>query len=180
MKKMYWKWLLCLALVCQAAMAGSNKKEVPLNISFHLEARDAGSKRLSIEVDTKIIGKRYIQKSPMITTSDIIAYHPFVSPHPGEEYGATLQLDKDAAIRLRTLSAANKGAYIVAVINGRVVDMLKIDRAVDGRVITIWRGIPGAFFNVANQRIPKIGETKKEWKARLKKEKQAAKRKAGR
>ncbi|MGJ8656928.1 MAG: hypothetical protein ACSHX6_10805 [Akkermansiaceae bacterium] len=168
--------ILCIGLTHVNVASASGKKAPPVSITFHLEASSLEGKKLSIPAKTPM-GTKYIQKSPSFTTKDFIAYYPFVSPHENEMYGVTLQLRKTAATRLKMISAANKGKYIVVNINGRVVDMLFVDKMVDGRVITIWRGVDPQFLALVNPLIPKIGEDPKDWKKRLKLEKKAAKAK---
>lgn len=165
---------LMVSLVAAFSADAGGKKKPPISITFHLEAANAEGRKLSIPVDTKM-GKKFIQKSPTFSTKDFIAYHPFVSPHNGEMYGVALQLNKTAAARLRAVSAAYKGKYIIANVNGKVVDMLFIDKQVDGRVITIWRGVDPQFLTIVNPILPRIGETQKQWKERLKKEKKIKK-----
>ena len=166
--------ILCLGLTHINVASAKGKKRPPVSITFHLEANSLEGRKLSIPAKTPM-GTKYIQKSPSFSTKDFIAYYPFVSPHENEMYGVTLQLGKAAAMRLKALSAANKGKYIVANINGKVVDMIYVDREVDGRVITIWRGVDPRFLALVNPLIPKIGENAKDFKKRLKAEKKAAK-----
>ena len=163
-----------VSLIAAFSAEAGGKKKAPISITFHLEANSMEGRKLSIPVDTKM-GKKFIQKSPTFTTKDFVAYHPFVSPHENEMYGVALQLNKTASTRLRAISAAYKGKYIIANVNGKVVDMLYIDKQVDGRVITIWRGIDPKFFTLVNPVLPRIGEKPEQWKARLKKEKKTKK-----
>ncbi len=170
--------LFLMALVIAVApskVSAKGKKKPPLSITFHLEAGSAEGRKLSIPVQTKM-GKKFIQKSPVFSTKDFMAYHTFVSPHTNENYGVSLQLTKTAAQRLSYISAQNKSRYIIANINGAVVDMLYIDKQVDGRVITIWRGVDPRFISIVNPLLPKIGETKDAWKKRLKSEKKLRKK----
>ena len=163
----------CLLHVNDASAKG--KKRPPVQISFHLETADVSNKALVIEADTPM-GKKFIQKTPKLITSNFTAYYPFQSPHEGELYGVSLQLNQRSAARLRVISAQNVGSYIFANENGKVVDMIKIDKEVDGRVITIWRGIDPAILKLVNPIIPQIGEDPKVWKERIKKEEKAAKK----
>lgn len=157
-----------------ASAKGKNRAQVM--ISFHLEATDVQNKELVIEANTQM-GKKFIEKSPMLVTSNFTAYYPFVSPHEGELYGASLQLNQKSAMRLKAISAEHKGKYIVANVNGKVVDMIYIDKVVDGRVITIWRGLDPAILKLVNPILPQIGEDPKVWKERIKAEAKAAKEK---
>jgi len=156
--------------------SANGKKRPPISITFHLEASGLEGRKLTIPAKTPM-GVKHIQKSPTFSTKDFIAYYPFVSPHENEMYGVTLQLGKAGAMRLKAVSAANKGKYMVVNINGKVVDMIYVDREVDGRVITIWRGVEPKFLALVNPILPKIGEKPKDWKKRLKAERKAAKSK---
>jgi len=167
--------LAFLAILTPNALLANGSKRPPLSITFHVEAGSLESKKLSIPVDTKL-GKKYIQKSPSFSTKDFIAYHSFVSPHPDEKYGVALQLSKTAAMRLRHVSTENKGRYMIANINGEMVDMLYIDKTIDGRVMTIWRNVDPKFIDLVNPVLPRIGETRDDWKSRLKSEKKLRKK----
>ena len=164
--------ILCLCLANVNVASANGKKRPPVSITFHLEASNLEGRKLSIPANTPL-GTKYIQRSPTFTTKDFIAYYPFVSPHEGGDYGVSLQLRKTAAARLKSVSISNKGKYIVVNINGKVVDMLYVDKEVDGRVITIWRGVPAEFLALVNPMLPKIGENPKDWKQRLKEEKKS-------
>lgn len=169
--------IICFCFLQVNDISAKGKNRVPVMISFHLEATDVQNKALSIEANTPM-GKKFIQKSPAFVTSNFTAYYPFVSPHEGELYGVSLQLDPKSARRLQSLSAQHKGQYIVANVNGKVVDMILIDKQVDGRVITIWRGIDPAILKLVNPILPQIGEDPKVWKERIKKEAKEEKRAA--
>jgi hypothetical protein len=162
--------ILCFGLIHVNVASANGKKRPPISITFHFETDSVEGKKLSIPAETPM-GTKYIQKSPSFTTNDFIAYFPFVSPHEEAGYGVALQLNKTAAMRLKALSVENVGKYIVVNINGKVVDMLYVDGEVDGRVITIWRGVDPQILELVNPMLPRIGEDEKVWKARMKEEK---------
>lgn len=159
--------LIALSLLSIIPAHASGKKQPPISITFHLVTENNDGKKFTIPVDTPH-GKRFIERTPIIGTSDIIAYHAFPSPHNEEFYGVSLQLNKVGANRLRAISGNNMGAWIAASINGNVVDMIHIDKPVDGRVITIWRNIDAPTLQLCDSLIPKIGESKEDWEKRRK------------
>lgn len=161
-----------LTLFLIANVHAKGRKMAPISIAFFTESSDLQSRKFSIEIDTPK-GKRYISKTPFIATSDITAYHSFTSPHNPAMLGATFKLDRDSSQRLKMASNQYRGKWIICMINGQVADMLRIDRPVDGRIITVWRGIDPAVERECNKLVPHIGEDKKAWKARLKKEKKS-------
>jgi hypothetical protein len=166
--------ILCFGLLHVNVAFANGKKRPPVSITFHFETDNVEGKKLSIPAETPM-GTKYIQKSPSFTTKDFIAYHPFASPHEGAMYGVSLQLDKGAAMRLKALSIENVGKYIVVNINGKVVDMLYVDGEVDGRVLTVWRGVDPEILAMVNPLMPRIGEDEKAWKMRMKEEKKKPK-----
>lgn len=103
-------------------------------------------------------------------TGDIVAYHTFPSPHNPAMFGCSFQLNRAGASRLKMTSGQYAGKWIMCAINGQVVDMLYIDRQIDGRVITIWRGVDPAMAELFDNTIPRIGETPEAWKTRKKAE----------
>lgn len=165
--------ITCLAI---GNLFANGKKQPPIAITFHMEASDLQSKKLTMEVQTPK-GKRFIDRSPFLTTKDVEAYHSFPSPHNPDLFGVTLKLNRDGATRLKSYSARHKGEWILASINGKVVDMLYIDSEVDGRLITVWRGVDPEIIKLCDQLVPRIGEDEKVWKQRLKEEKKKAKKK---
>ncbi|MEO1856931.1 MAG: hypothetical protein ABGY95_06150 [Rubritalea sp.] len=162
-------FLLIASLAANLSFA-KGKKQSAMTIAFHTEAANLESKKLTFEIETPK-GKRFMSKTPFITTSDIVAYNAFPSPHNPDMYGVSFQLNRAGASRLKMTSGQYAGKWIMCTINGNVVDMLYIDRQVDGRVITIWRGVDKNMLNACNFLIPRIGESEKAWKTRLKYEK---------
>ena len=166
--------LVSLFLVQFAAAKG--KQQSPVTVTFHIEATDIESKKLAYQIDTPK-GKHWMSKSPFIMTKDIVAYHAFVSPHNPNMYGVSFQLNRAGSQRLSMASGEIAGKWIMCAINGKVVDMLYIDKQVDGRVITIWRGVDSTMLEACNQLAPRIGESEKAWKTRIKYENKQKKEK---
>ena len=163
-------FILLAAFAPIVSSFANGKKQSAVTITFHTEATNLESKKLTYEIDTPK-GKRFMNKTPFITTSDIVAYNAFSSPHNPDMYGVSFQLNRAGSSRLKMTSGQYSGKWIMCTINGKVVDMLYIDRQIDGRVITIWRGVDQTMLNACNHLAPRIGESKKAWKTRLKYEK---------
>lgn len=167
--------ILTLALLAAIPLQASGKKTPGISITFHMEASSLEGKKFAIPVDTPR-GKRFIQRVPTISTTDITAFRPFPSPHNPDLYGIVFQLNRNGATRFRALSGQNVGKWMVASINGRVVDMMLIDKPVDGRVVTVWRNVDPAIIQVCDKKFPRIGEDPKKWKERIKKAAKARKK----
>jgi len=149
---------------------GSGKKAPPMSITFHLESNPDPGKKLTFKANT-LLGPKHFRRSPEIRTSHIAAFTSFASPHNQNEYGLILKLNRDGQTALNRFTTQHKGAHILAFLNGRPVDILRVDRTVSDGIICIWRGVSAAEIKMADTLVPRIGEDPKKWKARLKKQK---------
>ena len=114
------------------------------------------------------IGKKHFRISSEFRTDQIIGQRPFPSPHSENEYGMIFLFDKDAKRRLSQITTANKGKYLICFINGKPIDMLRIDKTVDDGIICVWRGLMAGDVHKADELVPRIGEDRKVWKERIK------------
>ena len=94
-----------------------------------------------------------------------------ISADDGASYGVLVKLNAGAATRLTSITADNRGQYLLAIVNGQVRDAVLIDRAVDDGVLVIWQRISIAEVRQADAAMPRIGQDTKEWKKNLKKKK---------
>ena len=154
-----------VALLPGTLMAGG-KKAAEFSVSFHLEATPGERQAFKQLTNGKEV---FYRKSPEVSTKDIIAFRPFPADE-GQTYGVIFQLNKAAAGRLRSLSTAEQGSLLLAVVNGQVRDAVVIDKPVGDGLIVIWKWITLAEVKLADKHRPRIGEDPKAWKKRLKKQ----------
>ncbi len=149
--------LLALA-ISPLGMAGSKPGEMGM-VTFHLETDTATSQKMVFpQMDD---GKqRLFMRNPEITLKDMTAFSPFPSGN-GDEYGLLFQLKDPAKRRLNALSLTNQGKYLLAQVNGRVVDGVLIDKPVDDGLIVIWKGITSDEVKMFDKVLPRIGDTGK-------------------
>lgn len=147
------------------ADAGSSKKP-DTGVSFHIETTEGEDPKMVFQ--QVAAGKvRYFRRSAELITNDIVAFSPFPADD-GLTYGAVCQLNRGAAGRLSNLSAANKGSWLLAMVNGRIVDAVIIDKQVEDGLIVIWKGITVNEVKAFDKIRPRIGEDAKQWKKRKK------------
>jgi len=144
---------------------GMGKKQDKNQLTFHLQGDQTDGPKMVFPLP---MGnqKGFFRKSPLTFTKEILAYKPFFSDDGTA--GATFAFSQAASTRIAALTTQNQGKWIVAMLNGRPVDFLRIDNPVrDGRLV-IWRGIKESEIFAFDYVIPHIGEDRKDWKARLK------------
>jgi hypothetical protein len=145
---------LCPGLTAHAG----GKKGEKTGISFHIQADPTDNPKMIFSASP--MGKELpFRRNPELVTKDIAAFNPFPS-QDGEGYGALLQLSPSAKNRFAAISNASVNRWLVAMVNGRVVDAVLLDKQVDDGYMVIWKGIGKAEIDAFDAMVPRIGEKK--------------------
>lgn len=137
--------------------AGSNKKKES-HVSFHIETTQGDNPKLIFPA--QVAGQqRVFRRHPVVLTSDISAFNPFPST-AGEGYGVVFQLKPGGRNRLEGETAQNISRWMVARINGRLVDAVVIDQPISDGQIVIWKGVSLAEIGMLDADFPRIGADK--------------------
>lgn len=148
-----------------------------MTVSFHLETTGLNSKKLAFKQATPL-GEKTFEKSPILQTSDFIAANCFPSPDDPNFYGVVFQIKPSVSNRFKNLTSINRGKYLIAMANGRVIDFVRVNQTNPDDKICIWRNISLQEVHTIKALVPRIGEPKADWKKRLKAEAKAAKRRS--
>ncbi len=167
--------LLMLTALLTATALCNGKKTPPMTVSFHVETTGLSSKELTFRQDTSL-GPKDFEKVPLLQTTDFIAANPFASPDDKNSYGVIFQMKPVVANRFQHLSNLHRGKYLIAMVNGRVIDLIRINQTNPDDKICIWRNVNLHEVHALNAIVPKIGEEEKAWKARIKAENKSAKK----
>lgn len=156
---------ICIGLLTlaplQTARAGG-KKAAASAVSFHIETQPEDNPKMITAVNLN--GKvRYFRRGPEISGKDIDAFGPFPADDQAT-YGIVFRLKNSARMRLSAVTGGNTGRYLLAAVNGRVVDYVLIDREVDDGCLVIWKGVTLAEIKAFDKSYPRIGENKKKKK----------------
>lgn len=147
-----------LALVAPV-IAGGKAGEDPM-VSFHIETDHAENPKMVFPIE--VGGKtRYFRRLPEIGTRDIAAFRPFPGDDGANTYGIVFQLKNGPSRRLASITNANQGRMLLAMTNGRPVDMVMIDQQVNDGFIVIWKGVTEAEIRLYDKAAPRIGEDAK-------------------
>jgi preprotein translocase subunit SecD len=151
--------MLLLAVALAPDLEASGKAGEKATLSFHMETEQNENPK-TVFVFPLDGQQRFFRRMPEITTQDVVAFNPFPSDD-GATYGILFQLKPAASRRLSALTAANMGRLVAAQANGRIVDLVVIDKQVDDGMIVIWKGITEAEIKLYDKAAPRIGEKKK-------------------
>ena len=149
--------IFLLILIALPLHAGG-KKEGAAGIAFHLETNPGDNPNM---VFTQFVAgqERVFRRVPEIGPTDLESFNPFPS-QDGEGYGVLLRLKRGATNRLSGVTAANMGRWMIARVNGRIVDGVLIDQQITDGEMVIWKGLALAEVKQLDKTLPRIGERK--------------------
>lgn len=153
--------MMVILALAPGVFAGG-KKENKAAVSFHLETEASDNPKM-------IFGQlangqtRYFRRLPEFSMKDMVSFSPFPSL-VGEEYGVIFRLKDNAAKRLSAITNASQGRWMIAQLNGRVVDGVMIDKQVDDGFIVIWKGVTQGDLAILDDQLPRTGAEKKKKK----------------
>ncbi len=151
---------LALGWAVASGAHGGGKAGEDAVVSFHIETEQGENPKMIFPVEAG--GKtRYFRRMPEIGMRDISAFRPFPGDDNASTYGIVFQLKNAAGRRLASITGANQGRMLLAMTNGRPVDMVLIDQPVDDGFIVIWKGVTEADIRLYDAAVPRIGEDKK-------------------
>lgn len=148
-------WMMFVSVLAPSVYAGGLMGS-DATVSFHIETEASDNPKMIFAQQTN--GKtRYFRRMPEITTKDMVAFNPFPSDAGGDDYGIVFQLKDNATKRFAAITNINQGRWLIAQINGRIVDGVLIDRPVDDGFIVIWKGAMLADVHIFEKKLQRIG-----------------------
>ena len=146
---------MMVVLALAPGVFAGGKKEEKTAVTFHLETEATDNPKM-IFPQLANGQTRYFRRLPEISLKDIAFFNPFPST-VGEDYGLVFRLKPSAANRLAAITAANQGRWMIAQINGRVVDGVMIDQQITDGVIVIWKGVNLADIGLLDKELKRAG-----------------------
>lgn len=150
------RFLLPLLALVFVAFA---KKQMPVTVHFHLEANAQDTSTFATPVTLHYPPRQaYVEKIPTLTERDVRAVFPFTASDG--TMGCAFKLNEHGTLELETLSTDQRGRSLVAVVNGRqVIDML-IDKRVTDGIVTISQGLDPREIALLVKKFPVLGQAK--------------------
>ena len=155
-----------LLLAFTVAPAWSMGKRPEKNrLTFHIQGKRTDGPKMVFPVP---MGNRklFFSKSPITFTKEIVSLKHFVTEDG--TYGATFSFDKAASGRIAAVTTSNRDKWLVAMLNGRPVDVVFIDKPVTDGKLVVWRDIKQTEIIRFEYAMPITGETREQWQERIK------------
>jgi len=163
--------VLLATLIFTTAAHGSGKSAGPY-IGIHAEGDEHDGPRM---VKPSVINgeKRYFRISPEVVTRHFDAFHAFVA-EDGASYGAALRLNDEGQRAMTVMVSTNQGRLARTIVNGKPLDIIRIDRGGNDGYFIVWGGLNGADLKLMGKKLKRLdsgvpGEHEKEKKEKKKK-----------
>lgn len=168
--------LLALSLIAPAFSMG--KRPEKNRLTFHIQTDQSDGQKMVFAVP---FGNKnlFFSKTPVTATKEIVSLKHFVAEDG--TFGATFSFDKAGGGRIAAVTTARQDKWLVAMLNGRPVDVVFIDRPVTDGKLVIWKGIKQTEIIRFEYAMPITGENRDQWKKRIaghEKQRKAAKKAA--
>ncbi len=149
--------VLALAAVPSLLLAGA-KKAPNVAVQFVLQAdqRDGTPFVRPIQWQGRVV---YVSKISVVTEHDFTGLFPYRAADGS--FAAAFRLNDPGRLALQTISVAKRGGRMYAIVNGRVVTPIAIDRIVSDGIISIPLGLTELEIRGLGDRIPVMPEAKK-------------------
>ncbi|MGB0328726.1 MAG: hypothetical protein ACPGJR_14475 [Akkermansiaceae bacterium] len=157
-------FLLMTAVTALPAWGGAKRPEKN-RLTFHIQGNQADGPKMVFPVP---IGNRqvFFSKTPVTLNKEILTLKHFQTKD--STFGATFSFNKTGAQRIAAITTSEREKWLVAMLNGRPVDLVHIDKPVlDGKLV-IWQGITLSEIIRFEYAMPITGETQEQWKERIK------------
>ena len=155
---------LLFAVTVLPAFSGSKRPEKN-RLTFHIQSIKADGPKMVFPVQMGA-QQAFFSKTPVTFNKEIVSLKHFQAKDG--TFGATFSFDKTGAQRIAAITTSNQDKWLVAMLNGRPVDFVFIDKpVVDGRLV-VWRGIKQSEIIRFEYAMPITGETREQWKQRIK------------
>jgi len=153
---------MMMLIALSPTLLASGKKEIKTTLSFHLETEATDNPKM-IFPQLANGETRYFRRMPEVTTKDVVSFSPFPSD-VGEGYGMVFKLKPNVVNRLAAVTNANQGKWLIAQVNGRVVDGVLIDKQISDGFIVIWKGVTLEDVTLFDKDLPRINAEDKKKK----------------
>lgn len=147
--------LLCASL-CFTAVASAGGKSPGLYVGIHAEGDEYDGPKMvrPNEVNGKTV---YFRISPEVVTRHFEAFHAFIA-EDGGSYGAALHLN-DAGMRaMQIMCSTNRGRLARTIVNGRALDVIRIDKPGEDGYFVIWKGLTPEDIQIMEKKLKRLDE----------------------
>lgn len=151
--------ILCLLLLSLSPLVAADKYLV--TVRLHAEGNSKGGDSFVAEIQLFNPQKKiFIEKVPIISEKDVVAFYPFPAQDNSGSIGAYFQLDANGTNKLEQHTTASRDTLDVVLINGRVGPAMQVDKKIKDGLLMVPSGFSPLEITQLQTKFPIIGKEK--------------------
>jgi len=151
--------ILCLLLISLSSVVAADKYLV--TVRLHAEGKQQSGDSFVAEIQLFNPEKKiYIEKVPIVSEKDIVAFYPFPAQDGSGSIGAYFRLDADGTNKLEQHTTASRDTLDVVLINGRVGPAMQVDKKITDGLLMVPAGFTPLEIAQLQSKFPTIGKEK--------------------
>ncbi|GAT31949.1 hypothetical protein TSACC_2344 [Terrimicrobium sacchariphilum] len=151
--------ILCLLLLSLSPLIAADKYLV--TVRLHAEGNSKGGDSFVAEIQLFNPQKKiFIEKVPIISEKDVVAFYPFPAQDNSGSIGAYFQLDANGTNKLEQHTTASRDTLDVVLINGRVGPAMQVDKKIKDGLLMVPTGFSPLEITQLQTKFPIIGKEK--------------------
>ncbi len=151
--------ILCLLLISLSSVVAADKYLV--TIRLHAEGNQQSGDSFVAEIQLFNPQKKiYIEKVPIVSEKDIVAFYPFPAQDGSGSIGAYFRLDADGTHKLEQHTTSSRDTLDVVLINGRVGPAMQVDKKITDGLLMVPAGFTPLEAAQLQTKFPIIGKEK--------------------
>ncbi len=145
---------LFLAAVALTTAAFAGGKSAAPYVGIHAEGEEYEGPKM---VRPNVVNgtKHYFRVSPEVVTRHFEAFRGFVA-EDGASYGAALKLTAEGERAMAVMCTNNQGRLARTIVNGKALDVIRIDRAPQDGYFIVWSGLGQADLKLLSQKLKRL------------------------
>ncbi|PTX96963.1 hypothetical protein DB345_07240 [Spartobacteria bacterium LR76] len=151
--------ILCLLLLSLSPLIAADKYLV--TVRLHAEGNQKSGDAFVAEIQLFNPQKKiYIEKVPIVSEKDVVAFYPFPAQDNSSSIGAYFRLDANGTNKLEQHTTASRDTLDVVLINGRVGPAMQVDKKIKDGLLMVPSGFTPLEITQLQTKFPIIGREK--------------------
>ena len=145
---------LILTLLAAAPVAHAGGKSAAPYVGIHAEGDEYEGPKL---VRPGVVNgtTHYFRVSPEVVTRHFEAFHAFVA-EDGASYGVALRLTEEGKRAMTVMCSMNQGRFARTIVNGRALDIIRIDKPGQDGYFIVWGGLDAADLKLLAKKLKRL------------------------
>lgn len=148
--------LLLASLFCLVSSAFAGSKSPQAYIGLHVQGDEYEGEKF-VRPNTINGEVKFFRILPEVATRHFSAFQAFMA-EDGASYGAALRLNDEGLRAMQVMCTNNQGRLARTIVNGKLLDIIKIDRVPADGYLIVWSGLGPEDLEILGKKLKRLDE----------------------